>query len=91
MPFSRFMQSEGKWNVMYRIESKDTGFPRNHNAGLKRDSFGHIENWETPTVYFTISKIAPDVAPEYGKHAEWTYNIYKTDLKREYVYFDKKK
>ena len=90
MPFSRFMQGEGKWTVMYRIEGKDTGFPRNHNAGLKRDSFGHIENWETPTVYFTVSKTAPDVAPEYGKHAEWTYNIYKTDLKREYVYFNKK-
>lgn len=90
MPFSRFMQGEGKWTVMYRIEGKDTGFPRNHNAGLKRNSFGHIENWETPTVYFTVSKTAPDVAPEYGKHAEWTYNIYKTDLKREYVYFNKK-
>lgn len=90
MPFSRFLQGEGKWTVMYRIEGKDTGFPRNHNAGLKRDSFGHINKWETPTVYFTVSKIAPDVAPEYGKHAEWTYNIYKTDLKREYIYFNKK-
>ena len=87
MPFSRFMQNEGKWTVMYRIEGKDTGYPRNHNVAIMRDSFGHIKNWETPVVYFTTSKIAPEVSPEYGKHAEWTYNIFKTQLKREYVYF----
>lgn len=91
MPFSRFLQGEGKWTVMYRIGSKDSGFPRNHNAGLKRDSFGHIKDWETPTVYFTVSKTAPEVEPSYGKHAEWTYNIYKTDLKQEYFYYEKKK
>ena len=91
MPLSRFMAGEGKWTRMYRISSKDTGFPRNHNAGLMRDSFGHIKDWETPTVYFTVSKTAPDVKPEYGKHAEWTYNIYKTTLSKQYYYFEKKK
>ena len=91
MPFSRFQQGEGKWTVMYRIGGKDSGFPRNHNAGIKRDSFGHIKDWDTPTIYFTVSKIAPDVAAAYGKHAEWTYNIYKTDLKKEYYYYEKNK
>lgn len=91
MPFSRFLQGEGKWTAMYRIGSKDSGFPRNHNAGLKRDSFGHIKDWETPTVYFTVSKIAPEVEASYGKHAEWTYNIYKADLRKEYFYYEKKK
>jgi hypothetical protein len=76
---------------MYRIGGKDSGFPRNHNAGIKRDSFGHIKEWDTPTIYFTVSKIAPDVAAAYGKHAEWTYNIYKTDLKKEYYYYEKNK
>lgn len=90
MPFSRFLRGEGKWTVMYRLGAKDSGFPRNHNGGMMRDSFGHIKNWDTPTIYFTVSKIAPDVQPAYGKHAEWTYNIYKTELKKEYYYYHKK-
>lgn len=87
MPFSRFLQGEGKWTAMYRIGGKDSGFPRNHNAGIMRDSFGHIKNWDTPTIYFTVSKIAPEVEASYGKHAEWTYNIYKTELKKEYYHY----
>lgn len=91
MPLDWFLAGEGKWTLMYRITSKDTSFPRNHNAGIMRDSFGHIENWETPTIYYTVSKIAPEVQAAPGKHAEWTYNIYKTTLKKELVYFNKKK
>ena len=83
MPFSRFLQGEGTWKTIYKITSKDSGFPRNHNSGIMRDSFGHIKDWETPTIYFTVSKIAPDVAQAYGKHAEWTYNIYKTTIRKE--------
>lgn len=91
MPFSRFQLGQGKWNMMYRISSKDSGFPRNHNAAIMRDSFGHVKDWDTPTIYFTVSKISPDVEASYGKHAEWTYNIYKTDIKKEYTYFEKNK
>ena len=83
MSFTRFLQGEGAWQSMYTITSKDSGFPRNHNSGIMRDSFGHIKNWETPTIYFTVSKCAPDVEQAYGKHAEWTYNIYKTTIKKE--------
>lgn len=89
MPFSDFMNLTGEWNLMFRITQKDTGFPRNHNAGIKRDSFGHIEDWETPTIYYTVSRKEPDVEPSFGKFAEWTYHIYKTDLKKTHYYYYK--
>lgn len=85
MPFSDFMQGKGAWRMMYRIGAADTGFKRNHNAGIMRDSFGHIEDWDMPVVYFTVSKITPDVEPTPENHAEWTYTIYKTRLKKESI------
>ena len=79
----------GKWSVIGRIDQSVSGFPRNHNACLVRDNFGHIKDWDTPTVYFTVSEESPKVAPESGKHAEWTYHIYKTSISKKYRYFDK--
>lgn len=81
----------GKWTALGRIDESVSKFPRNHNACLMRDNFGHIKDWDTPTVYFTVSKESPQVAPEDGKHAEWTYHIYKTSISKKYRYFDKKK
>lgn len=81
----------GKWAMIGRIDQSLSDFPRNHNAGLMRDNFGHIKNWDTPTVYFTVSKEAPQVSAESGRHAEWTYHIYKTSVSKKYRYFDKKK
>lgn len=82
MPFSDFMQGEGEWRAMCRIGADDSGFPRNHNAGIMRDSFGHIKDWDTPTIYFTVSRIAPEVEPILDRHAEWSYSIYKTQLQK---------
>ena len=83
MDFSDFINLTGEWKSLIRINPEKTSFPRNHNAGIKRDSFGHISNWETPEIYFTVSKEAPDVEPSFGKHAEWTYHIYKTALQKK--------
>lgn len=85
------LDGTGKWTAIGRIDQSLSGFPRNHNAGLARDNFGHIKDWDTPTVYFTVSKESPQVAPENGKHAEWTYHIYKTTTSKKYRYFDKRK
>ena len=80
MDLDGFLNGIGRWTALARIDETLSGFPRNHNAGLSRDSFGHLSAWETPTVYFTVSRASPDVAASSGKHAEWTYHIYKTKL-----------
>jgi hypothetical protein len=77
MPLSEFLNGTGKWEAMVRITPSLTGFARNHNAGLERNSFGEIEDWENPVVYYTVSKAAPEVAPGATTHAEWTYHIYR--------------
>jgi hypothetical protein len=89
MDLDSFLDGIGKWTSIGRITSDISGFPRNHNAGLMRDNFGHIKDWENPTVYFTVSKETPDVKAEPNSHAEWTYNIYKTTVKKGYRYFNK--
>lgn len=82
MDLDSFLSGIGRWTALARIDESLSGFPRNHNAGLSRDSFGHVKDWETPTVYFTVSKQAPDVNASTGNHAEWTYHIYKTKLSK---------
>lgn len=80
MNFSDFMAGRGSWQAIYRITQHDTGFPRNHNAALERDAFGHIKDWKHPVFYYTVSKAAPDVSAETGNHAEWTYDIYRSKI-----------
>ncbi|RGN31483.1 sugar-binding protein [Bacteroides oleiciplenus] len=80
MNLSDFMNQSGSWTPIYRITPDDTGYPRNHNATLLRDNFGHLQDWEEPTFYFTVSKAAPDVQPSGSSHAEWTYHIWKSKV-----------
>lgn len=91
MDLDSFLAGTGKWTVLSRINSDVSGFPRNHNACLVRDNFGHIKDWDTPTVYFTVSKESPSVSASTGNHAEWTYHIYKTSLSKSWRYFNTKK
>lgn len=77
MDFSSFKAGTGQWTELFRIDKQYSGCPRNHNAALERDSFGHISDWKNPSFYYTVSKSSPDVAPEQGRHAEWTYHIWK--------------
>ena len=56
MNLSDFMNQSGSWTPIYRITPDDTGYPRNHNATLLRDNFGHLQDWEEPAFYFTVGK-----------------------------------
>lgn len=83
MNLSDFTASKGRWSTIYRITSADTNYPRNHNSAVLRDNYGHIKDWLNPTIYFTISKAAPDVSSTSNGHAEWTYHIYKSSIYTE--------
>lgn len=78
LSFSGFQQNVGTWKPLARITPELSGFPRNHNAGFLRDNFGYIDNYRTPTVYFTVSKQSPDVYETAEQMCCWTYDIYKT-------------
>ena len=67
---------------IYRITPDDTGFPRNHNATLLRDNFGILKKWDEPAFYYTVSKATPDVQPSGISHAEWTYHIWKAQIRK---------
>lgn len=83
MPLNAFLASIGSWNIMLRITPQMTGYPRNHNATIERDMYGEIEDWRNPTVYYTVSKATPDVASGASTHAEWTYRIWKAQVKEK--------
>lgn len=80
MNLSDFMNQKGKWTSIIRVTPNETGYPRNHNATLLKDNFGHLRDWDTPTFYYTVSKSAPSVEPSGDKHAEWTYHIWKSQV-----------
>lgn len=75
--YNDFINSTGKWTSLLRITPTVTKFARNHNAGIEKNMYGEICDWETPMIFFTVSKQSPDVAAAVGKHAEWTYHIWR--------------
>ena len=85
MSYEECMGSRGKWTQLGMIDKNISGFPRNHNVGFMRDSYGHVRNYMNPTVYFTVSKQSPDVALAVEHMAEWTYDIYRTTWDPERV------
>lgn len=82
MSWTNFQNSTGQWSQLIRINPSKTNYPRNHNAGFERNSFGYIDNWETPTVYYTVSRAYPDVDASTGKMAEWTYAIWRVKVQK---------
>lgn len=80
MNLSDFKKNSGFWTPLYRLTSNDTGYARNHNCVIQHDTFGHIDDWEQPVFYYTVSKATPDVSPGTTTHAEWTYHIWKSQL-----------
>ena len=75
--YDAFLAGTCKWKSLGTIGSALSGFPRNHNAGIRRDAYGYISDYKDFSVYFTVSKAAPDVSS--SNCAEWTYNIYTTN------------
>ncbi len=80
MRYDDFLNGAGIWKRIVRIDETQTGFPRNHNAGISRDRFGVTTGIENMEVYFTVSKAHPDVIATPDEHAEWTYTIFKTTI-----------
>jgi len=78
--FSDFANSTGSWRPMAKITPSLTNYARNHNAGIERNIYGEIGNWASPVIYYTVSKASPDVSNSYGKHAEWTYSIWRVKI-----------
>jgi hypothetical protein len=86
MPLNEFLQSKGTWTRTFRITPEITGYPRNHNAGIERNVYGEIENWEEPVIYYTVSLAAPDVELTAEKMAEWTYHIWRGRIVKNQYY-----
>lgn len=73
MKFSDFLEGRGRWTQVCYVGKTVSGFPRNHNSALSRDSFGHVADPDHPTIYYTVSGADPNVIHP----AEWSYCIYK--------------
>lgn len=60
-----------RWNTVKSIGKKDTGFPRNHNAGLLSDPYGWLADEEALQVFYAVSDV--------GKPSDslWTYRIHQ--------------
>ncbi len=71
MDLDSFYDNSGSWKRLKDINYSVSGYNRNHNACLLRDSFGYVKDYKTPTVFFTISGTVPT--------AEWSYRIMRTD------------
>ena len=59
----------GVWEVLGTITSKETGFPRNHNAELSRTPFGTIPEPGVLTVTFTTAVT--------GDRWLWSYTLFQ--------------
>ncbi len=69
----KFERNEGGWQVLYNYSEKDTGFPRNHNAGLIKNEFGWRLEGASLSTAVTVSELHPT-------DFLWTYRIYHTAL-----------
>jgi len=65
--------TKGVWRSVLQIGPDKTDFPRNHNAGLARDEYGHLCTADFITVYYTMS--------ETGSQSLWSYRIYEYSIK----------
>lgn len=82
IPLADFRTGKGTWLPLFRIAPSHTGYPRNHNACIERDEYGHLSTIDNISFYYTISEESPQVAPAQGQHAEWTYAIRKGEIAR---------
>lgn len=64
-------QSNAKWHTLATISVKDTGYPRNHNAGLLSDPYGWMVDPDALQVLYSVSLTN---GPSNGL---WTYRIHK--------------
>ena len=65
--------TSGYWRTTAIVGKAETSFPRNHNVGLARDEYGHIQDSGYVTVYYTVSQT--------GATSLWSYRIYEYSIK----------
>lgn len=70
---SDFEQNEGGWKTVYDIDAKDTGFERNHNAGIVKNAYGWLAEDGALPVAVTVSELK-------DRDFLWTYRIYCREL-----------
>lgn len=68
-------QKGQRWEKIGGIEPEDTGYPRNHNAGLLGDPYGWKLEGDTLEVFFAIS--------EYDSFDHWSYRIHRKSVPLE--------
>lgn len=73
MDYASFQKGNGRWTRLPDINSGISGFYRNHNPGLLRDSYGYLKDYRTPSVFYTIATT--------GSPCEWSYRICRVDGK----------
>lgn len=69
-PKSNEIKCTGEWEVLGNIGQEQTGFPRNHNAGFVRNSFGCLVNRNDIEIGFAVAET--DIFPD----TLWTYRIH---------------
>lgn len=57
------------------VGEAETGFKRNSNCGIVRDSFGYLPNPDEIEILYSMSEL--------GGQYEWTYRIYAHTLSIE--------
>lgn len=73
LDYASFQKGNGRWTRLPDINSNISGFYRNHNPGLLRDSYGYLKDYRTPSVFYTIATT--------GSPCEWSYRICRVDGK----------
>ena len=65
---SDLFSEKDEWIEIDRIRPEDTGFPRNHNAGILTDEKGYLKSDKELVVYFTVAVT--------GENWLWSYDLY---------------
>jgi hypothetical protein len=68
-----FETNEGGWKTLYNIDEKDTGYFRNHNAGVFKDAYGWLVAEDVLPVAVTVSNLN-------NKDFLWSYRIYYKEI-----------
>ena len=61
-------QRKGEWEVIGGVGPADTGYPRNHNAGLVRTEYGTLPDLDRLEVVFAVA--------ETGERWLWSYQLH---------------
>lgn len=69
-----FERNEGGWQIVYNIDEKDTGFYRNHNAGVFKDAYGWLYLEGILPVAVTVSELK-------DRDFLWTYRAYYKEIR----------